>query len=98
MRIKSVFFPVLLSLLTLAACAPSFSREFLDKVDRTVTFRELQSDPDRYRGTWVMLGGVILETRNTREGTTIEVLETPVDRRGRPYDVDASRGRFIIQS
>ncbi len=90
--------PALLSLLMLTACAPSFSREFLDKVDRTVTFNELQSNPDRYRGTWVMLGGVIIETRNTQEGTSVEVLETPVDRRGRPHDIDASRGRFIIQS
>ncbi len=98
MRMKQLSLLSAIALLILAACAPTFSRDLLDKVDRNLTFPELQSNPDRYQGSWVMLGGVIIETRNSQDGTSIEVLETPVDRRGRPRDIDASRGRFIIQS
>lgn len=84
--------------LAVAACAPAFSPEAMARVDRTVSFRQLQAAPDAYRGTWVLAGGVILATRNLREGTSIEVLERPVDGHGRPLETDASDGRFIIQS
>jgi outer membrane lipoprotein len=97
-RDRSITFLAALVLLAVAACAPSFSREFIERVDRNVTFSELQNNPVKYKGTWIMLGGVIIETRNTQEGTSIEVLETPLDRQGRPYNTDATRGRFIIES
>ncbi len=89
---------VFATVLGIAGCAPTFSREALDKVDRSITFSELQSNPDRYQGKWVMLAGVIINARNTQEGTFIEVLQTPMDKRGRPRDTDATEGRFIIAS
>ncbi len=89
---------VLAALLLAGGCAPPFSQAALDQVDRTVTFTELRSDPDRYKGKWVMLAGVIVYARNTREGTFIEVLQRPTDRRGRPLDTDETEGRFIISS
>ncbi len=89
---------VLAVALSIAACAPTFSREALNRVDRTVPFRQLQAAPDSYRGRWLLEGGVIIETRNTREGTVIEVLERPLDRQGRPRETDDSAGRFLIQS
>jgi len=81
-----------------AACAPTFSPEAMNRVDRTVSFRQLQASPDAFLGKWVLAGGIILETRNSRDGTAIEVLERPVDRNGRPFETDESGGRFIIQS
>ncbi len=86
------------AVLTAAACAPVFSPEAMARVDRTVTFRQLQAAPDAYRGKWVLMGGVILATRNSQEGTSIEVLERPVDGHGRPIETDASGGRFLIQT
>jgi outer membrane lipoprotein len=56
----------------------------------------LQRDPDTFKGRWVKLAGVIIEARNTKEGTSIEVLQRPMGRRGRPYETDATGGRFII--
>ncbi len=84
--------------LWVAGCAPPFSRQALDQVDRSITFGELQSDPARYDGKWVMLAGVIVSTKNAKEGTFIEVLEKPMSRRGKPLETDATGGRFIISS
>ncbi len=84
--------------LLIAGCAPPFTRAALDRVDRTVTFKELQSDPEGRRGAWVMLAGQIIGTRNTPKGTFIEVLQRPMNRRGRPLDTDDTEGRFIIEA
>ena len=89
---------LLTGLCCLAGCAPTFSRELLDQVDSTTTFRELQNDPDRHVGKTFMLGGIILETRNTADSTIIQVLQRPLDRQGRPRETDETGGRFIIES
>lgn len=81
-----------------AGCAPVFPREALDRVDRHVTFKELQSDPDKFTGTWVMLAGIIIDSWNVKEGTHLEILQTPMDRDGRPLDTDATEGRFLVQT
>ena len=88
----------LAALLWAGGCAPPFSQGMLDQVDRTITFTELRSDPDRYKGKWVMLAGAIVGTKNTQEGTFIEVLQRPMDHSGQPLDTDATEGRFIISS
>jgi outer membrane lipoprotein len=98
MRKKIVLASAAGFLLVCAGCAPTFSSSALNQVDRGITFQELQSSPDLYIGKWVLLGGMIIETRNTREGTFIEVLQTPIGRRGRPEETDQTAGRFIISS
>ncbi len=95
MRVRLI---VITALLFLSACAPPFSRSVLDQVDRTITFRDLRSDPERYKGKLVMLAGVIVEVRNAREGTLIEVLQRPAGRRGQPLETDSTEGRFIIST
>ncbi|OGW26830.1 MAG: hypothetical protein A2X56_10640 [Nitrospirae bacterium GWC2_57_13] len=87
---------ILLALL--AGCASPFPKEMLAKVDKKILFTDLLKDPGRYQGAWVMLAGMIVETRNTREGAAIEVLQKPQDSRGRPLQTDDSDGRFIILS
>ncbi len=79
-------------------CAPVFPKEALDRVDRRVTFKELQKDPEKFLGTWVMIAGVIISTKTSKDGSYIEVLQIPMDRDGRPLDTDQSEGRFIAQS
>ena len=88
----------LVALLVATGCARPFSQAALDQVNRGVTIAELQNDPDHYTGKVVMLAGIIVNTKNTKEATVIEVLERPMGRSGEPLDTDETRGRFLIVS
>lgn len=89
---------ILLVLLPSAGCAPVFPREALDAVDRRITFVELRKNPEQFKGARVLLAGVVIALRNTREGTLIEVLQKPADSSGGPIETDETGGRFILQS
>ncbi len=82
----------------LSGCAPVFPREALDRVNRTITFKGLQKDPEQFLGAWVMAAGVILSTKTTKDGSAVEILQKPMDRDGRPLDTDATDGRFLAQT
>lgn len=82
----------------ISGCAPAFPKEVIDRIDRHVSFKELQSDPDKFKGTWVMLGGIIVSSKNMKEGTLIEILQKPLDSDGRPLDTDQTEGRFLVES
>lgn len=73
---------LLIAILGPAGYTPPFAKGALEKVDQSISFRALQRDPDTFKGRWVMLAGVIIEARNTKEGTSIEVLQRPMDRWG----------------
>lgn len=81
-----------------SGCAPPFPRETLDKVNKDIPFLSLKAEPEKFKGTWVMIGGMIVATKNTKEGTLIEVLQKPLDTEGRPRQTDATDGRFLVQS
>ena len=83
-------------ILALAACSPPFSRELLDRVDPSVTYADLQKDPDRLNGKVLMLGGIIVEARNLKTGTELEILQHPLDRQARPLVTDETGGRFLV--
>ncbi len=97
-RYMRIITQLLVAVIGLSGCASPFAKETLEKVDQGISFRDLQRDPDTYKGRWVMLAGVIIETRNTMGGTSIEVLQKPMDRQGRPDETDATEGRFIIKT
>ena len=81
-----------------AGCAPTFPRQITDRVDRHVSFKELKADPGKLKDTWLMLGGVIVSSRNTKEGTYLEILQKPLESDGRPVDTDETEGRFLVQT
>jgi outer membrane lipoprotein len=81
-----------------AGCKPPFPKEAMERVNRSLTFRELRNDPDKYAGSWVLLGGMIVTAKNTKEGTLLEILQRPLDSDGRPLQTDATDGRFLLLS
>jgi outer membrane lipoprotein len=81
-----------------AGCAPPFPKETMDKVNRNISYQELKKGPEKFKGTWVMLGGMIIASKNTKEGMLIEILQKPLDTDGRPLQTDSTEGRFLVQS
>lgn len=95
---KYTIFPKLLCiilLLSITCCAPVISKQVREQARRDLTFKEVVSDPERYKGELIILSGIIIEAKNTKEGTLFEVLQTPADYRGEPEDFDKSQGRFL---
>ena len=83
-------------LAALAACVP-LSQDIRRQADESPPFSEIQKNPDKFRGTIVVWGGVIIETTNLKESTAIKVMQTALDIQRRPTDLDRSEGRFVIR-
>ncbi|MBC2715232.1 MAG: hypothetical protein HF978_07990 [Desulfobacteraceae bacterium] len=60
-----------------------------------LSIKDVIKDPDVHKGKTVLISGIILGSRNTKEGTLIEILQKPADIDERPKDVDDSDGRFL---
>jgi outer membrane lipoprotein len=87
-------FLILILATLLQACS---SQPVIPVGDRSVTPRQAASMQPAERDSLLQWGGVIIETRNLREATEIQILAYPLDENGRP-DTDAdSIGRFIAQ-
>jgi len=78
-----------------AGCVPLISRELRRELSPDITFKQVIKDPDTHKGKTILISGIILGSRNTKEGTLIEILQKPADIEGRPKDVDDSDGRFL---
>lgn len=83
--------------LTLVSCAHVVAPDLRAEADKSLSTDELFKHPDLHKGKTVIVGGVIIGIESTKEGTTLEVLEKPLDSRGRPLETDLSRGRFILE-
>jgi outer membrane lipoprotein len=78
-----------------SGCAHTISRPVREQADPTVSFTQLQANPEVYKGRTVILGGEIQHTRNTPEGTLLEVVQKPLDAAERPLLTDRTAGRFM---
>jgi len=84
-------------LVTLSGC--SLLEEAGDGSDtgtKALTFLQVKTAPDSFKGQSVVFGGKVLTARRQKDGTRIEILQLPLDRSTRPgYDLTQSQGRFI---
>ena len=95
-------------LLILSSCAESAHQvsrnaghidvppELEKQIDTSVTFADLQAAPGNYVGRVVMVGGVVIKAKRTKDQTEIEVLQLPAEGGG-PSTTDRlrSEGRFL---
>lgn len=89
---------LMVSLLLLAGCTPVISRQVMEEVRPDITFKEILNAPEGHKGQVVILSGIIIEAKNTEEGTLLEILQTPAGFRGEPKDIDKSEGRFLVHN
>jgi outer membrane lipoprotein len=92
---RKIFCTIVLLSFIPVGCASVISKELRKEVAKDITFKKIIEDTDSYKGKIVLIGGIILDSKNTKEGTLIEILQKPADAQGRPKDVDESDGRFL---
>jgi outer membrane lipoprotein len=84
-----------LILLLITGCAHVFSDQTNRLVDPSVTFDRLKKEPNLYIGKFVKLGGIIASTKNTKEGSQIEIVQFRLGSDDIPDETYASGGRFL---
>jgi outer membrane lipoprotein len=82
-------------LISMVSCAHVISRQVRKQTNPDITFEEVLENPEEYTGQMLILSGVITEIKNTKEGTILEVLQTPANFRGKPADIEESEGRYL---
>jgi len=85
---------ILLSLLLGCASTPEFDTS---QVDSALTPQAVIAEPQLSRGKIALWGGTILDTRNLKEMTQVEILAYPLSSSYRPQLDKKPLGRFIIQ-
>lgn len=94
-RLRAVVFSLVCCCLSaFSACTPVVSKGLLART-RDVSFEEVLRRPAHFSGQTVVFSGIILDSKNTREGTILEVLQVPCAAGSRPENADRSKGRFL---
>jgi outer membrane lipoprotein len=78
------------------ACLSPISKSVRKEVDRSVSFQQIRQDPERYKGTVVLLGGTIAETKDLQKETVIEVLQKDLGVWFAPKEQKTTGGRFLV--
>lgn len=94
-RMIGIHSVILAVMLLPAGCASVISKGLRSQVEMEADFGKVFQDPDAYQGRVVLWAGVIIASQNRKEGTLIEILETPTDLEGRPKNIEQSTGRFL---
>jgi outer membrane lipoprotein len=78
-----------------SGCIRAISKELRAQVTEEVKIKQVLENPDDFLGKMVIWGGVIVESKNLKEGTLIEIVQKPLSSEERPKKADQSDGRFI---
>jgi outer membrane lipoprotein len=76
-------------------CTHIISQPMRQQAQPLVSFAELRTNPEAFKGRTVILGGEILQTTNLREGTRVEILQRPLSGSETPRLTDTTGGRFM---
>ena len=89
---------ILIGWLALAGmgCTHVISETLRQQAQPPVSFAQLRTNPEAFKGRTVILGGEILQTANLREGTRIEILQRPLNESETPKLTDTTGGRFMV--
>lgn len=88
------YIPAVFALLSGCASTPEFDTS---QVDRSLTPQSVIAEPEVSRGKVALWGGTILDTRNLKQATQIEVLGYPLNASNQPKLESKPLGRFIIK-
>jgi len=81
----------------ICSCAPVISPELQERVDSSITIKEVAQNPNIYEGKTVLWGGEIIQALPQENGTDlIEVLEWPLNWREEPRRTVSFQGKFLV--
>lgn len=67
------------------------------QIDKNLTFKEVLTSPESYKGQLILLGGEILKAKRLKKGTQIELLQLPLTTDQKPTtDLTRSQGRVLV--
>jgi outer membrane lipoprotein len=90
--------PLTLVSLALFSCTYAISNDIRKGHLRSVSFKSVRENPDKYTGSVFIWGGFIAGIKGIDNGTLMEVVQNPVDRYGFIVDTDISGGRFLAST
>ncbi len=79
-----------------SACAHALISKDLRQRASSAPFGRVVSDPGMYTGETFIWGGTIVKTTTVKEGSRIEVLQNPLDKKDMVKSTDETQGRFIV--
>jgi outer membrane lipoprotein len=85
---------ILVSFLSLS-CTPVLRKDIMDVAIRDLPMADLKKTPELYVGKLFVLGGIIVNTKATAEGSLIEAVYVPVDSRGYLQSIGITHARFL---
>jgi len=86
----------LLACILLFSCTPVIQKDLMDSAVHDISFNEVYADPASYMNKLFILGGVIVDSKATAEGSLIEAIHINVDNLGYLEDILPSTKRFLI--
>jgi outer membrane lipoprotein len=94
---KFSLYILVFSFVSAYGCTHVVSPDLRAKVDRSLTFKEVQENPNNYKNEMVIWGGVIIQALPQKDGSTlIEVLQQPLNWREVPKKTFSFHGKFLI--
>jgi len=97
MKRRIYIYPFLFLFSFVFGCAPVISTELKAGADTSVSFKEVQKNPEAYKDKIVLWGGEIIQILPQENGTTlIEVLEWPLGWWDKPRKTIEFRGKFLV--
>ncbi len=91
---KKLFLLILMGLI-LFSCAPVLKKDLLQKGTFDLQLSEIKQNPAVNKGRLFILGGIIVKTTVTKDGSLIEAIYVPVNSRGYFKSFRTSNGRFL---
>ena len=88
-------FLVTLVFLLLTSCAPVLNRDFMSSGIYNIPPSGILEDPASFSGKLFIMGGVIVDTKVTADGSLIEAIFVPVNALGYLKDIAVLDGRFL---
>jgi outer membrane lipoprotein len=81
--------------LALVSCTSVIRKDLMDVGTRDFSFPEVMKNPELYRGKLFILGGIIVDTKLSENGSLIEAIYVPVDWTGNLKDMEMPTRRFL---